>query len=417
VHVSDFIVGSPARDEDFWFRTDFIEELWAALEKHNVLLLAPRRTGKTSVMYRLKDKPRDNWLVVHLNVEDLITPSDFVVSLIDAIHEHQPSFLREFMAAGWGFLQGVLARIEKIEAYELKLELRRSEALKTKWQEHADDLMETVFRTDKKVLFIIDELPDLLGRMMNTVPDEFKVFLPWFRKTRDKSLRKNLRWLLGGSVNLIATLDQQGLVRHVNDLKVEPLPSFTDAEVREFVERMLAGHGVTFDEKVVPRIAELLGAPIPLFLQMLTQELYRSWKRNQSRPLTADTVVEVFNRALLGEMARDKLQHYRSRLDIHYPREERAAACHLLDQLSLSERGLSHAGLFNLYRQLEAKKTAARTGPELAQAFQRLLWHLQSDFYIEGQSDGRYDFASRLLKVWWKKYYGYEEGGCAWEPR
>jgi len=135
--MADFIVGSPARDDDFWFRAEFLEDLWEALEKHNVLLLAPRRTGKTSVMYRMLDHPRNVWLVIHLNVEDLKTPGDFIVSLIDAIHEHQPRYLREALAKGWSFVSGVLARIEKIEAFELKLELRKSEDLKTKWQERA----------------------------------------------------------------------------------------------------------------------------------------------------------------------------------------------------------------------------------------------------------------------------------------
>ena len=56
--MKDFVVGSVARNEDFWFRDSFVDELWDALRKHNVLLLAPRRTGKTSVMYRLLDQPR-----------------------------------------------------------------------------------------------------------------------------------------------------------------------------------------------------------------------------------------------------------------------------------------------------------------------------------------------------------------------
>jgi len=56
---ADVIAGSPARDADFWFRKEFREKLWVSLKKHNVLLLAPRRTGKTSVMYRMLDDPKD----------------------------------------------------------------------------------------------------------------------------------------------------------------------------------------------------------------------------------------------------------------------------------------------------------------------------------------------------------------------
>ena len=107
-------------------------------------------------------------------------------------------------------------------------------------------------------------------------------------------------------------------------------------------------------------------------------------------------------------MARDKLQHYRSRIDVHYPQEEREAACLFLGKLSLSDRGLSHRTLFQFYRQIEDRKTGPRTGPALSQAFQRLMLHLQSDFYIEARDNDAFDFASRLLKNWWKKYYGYE---------
>jgi hypothetical protein len=76
--------------------------------------------------------------------------------------------------------------------------------------------------------------------------------------------------------------------------------------------------------------------------------------------------------------------------------------------MSLIDTGLSHRALFQLYRQIEDRRTAPRTGPALSQAFQRLMLHLQSDFYIEPSVDGAFDFASRLLKNWWKKYYSYE---------
>jgi len=167
----------------------------------------------------------------------------------------------------------------------------------------------------------------MLNGMFDVSCDDYHTFLHWFRKIRDRSLKHNLRWLVGGSVNLIAALDQQGAVKKVNDLKTEPLPPFTNEEIGTFIEGMLGSRGVGFDETVVPRIRELLGKPIPLFLQMLTQEIYRLWKRDKSKIMTAIEVEEVYNKALLGEMARDKLQHYRTRIDVHYPQQEREAAC------------------------------------------------------------------------------------------
>ncbi len=338
--MADFIVGSPARDDDFWFRDAFVDDLWEALKKHNLLMVAPRRIGKTSVMYRMLEQPKDGWLVIHLNVEDLKNPGDFFVTIVDAIYEHQPNFLKEALASTWDFLKNMFSHIDTIEAFEVKLELRKIEDIDENWRARMDQLIDKVIASNKKILFIIDELPDLLNAIAARSTDEFAAFLHWFRKTRDKSLKSNLRWLTGGSINLLTTLDQQGKVNLINDLKVETLLPFNSNEVAIFVERMLSDHQVRFDKSVAPRVIELLGSPIPMFLQLLTQELYRKWKRNRDETVTAETVIEVFNKALLGETARDKLQHYRSRIEAYYPDEDKDAACGLLTRLSLSDKGI-----------------------------------------------------------------------------
>ena len=169
-----------------------------------------------------------------------------------------------------------------IEVSELKIELRKSEDLNEKWKERANQLMDRVIDSKRKVLFIIDEFPDMLTCMLGNSPEDHESFLHWFRKIRERSLKSNLRWLLGGSVNLVAVLDQIGKVKLINDLKIEPLPPFSQDEVNQFVTAMFQENWVEFDETAVPRIIELLGSPIPLFLQMLVQELYRQWKRNHS---------------------------------------------------------------------------------------------------------------------------------------
>lgn len=409
--MADFIVGSVVREGDFWFREELLKNIWESLKKHNVLLLAPRRIGKTSVMYRMLDYPKRDWLVIHLNVEDLKTAGDFFITLVDAINEHQPEYVRDTLLKSWDFLKGVFNRIEKVEISILKVALRRSENLNEKWEERLSQLIDRMIESEQKVLIIVDELPDMLNGMLANSRQEYDTFLHWFRKIRERSLRANLRWLIGGSVNLVAALDYQGKVKLINDLKIEPLPPFSKAEVEKFVRDMFKKNNVRFDEKAVSQIYELLGSPIPLFLQMLTQELNRQWKRNNTVPISIEIVGEVFNKALMGEMARDKLQHYRSRIDLHYPPEDREAACYLLNKLSLSEGGISRNSLRQLYRQVEEKKSGGRTSHVLNQAFQRLLLYLQSDFYIEEVKEDRYDFASRLLKTWWKKYYGYENGG------
>lgn len=43
-------VGGVPRGEDYFGREDLIENLWARLKRDNVLLVAPRRFGKTGAI-------------------------------------------------------------------------------------------------------------------------------------------------------------------------------------------------------------------------------------------------------------------------------------------------------------------------------------------------------------------------------
>lgn len=49
------LIGKPAEGEDFFDRVRETRRIWDRLDTDNVLLLAPRRVGKTSLMLRLRD--------------------------------------------------------------------------------------------------------------------------------------------------------------------------------------------------------------------------------------------------------------------------------------------------------------------------------------------------------------------------
>ena len=73
----EFYTGAPVDSSDLMFRDVFLAELWEALQTRHVLLTAPRRTGKTSVMDHLRDVPQHGFTVIYQNVQDLTHPADF----------------------------------------------------------------------------------------------------------------------------------------------------------------------------------------------------------------------------------------------------------------------------------------------------------------------------------------------------
>ena len=68
------LIGKPAEGEDFFDRERETRRLWERIDTDNVLLLAPRRVGKTSLMFRLRDgAEREGFHATYVSVADVTT--------------------------------------------------------------------------------------------------------------------------------------------------------------------------------------------------------------------------------------------------------------------------------------------------------------------------------------------------------
>jgi len=411
--MTDFYTGSPMDPDDLWFRDDFISRLWEILRGEHVLLTAPRRTGKTSVMDHLAARPRDGFSPVSVFVQDLDHPNEFLLTLLDAFHAKHPQLFRKVFQSTTSWIGKLLDRLEEVDVAGFKVAMRAQLPTGPEgWKEFGDkEFFPLARRSNQKLLFIVDEFPDLIVNMGRNHPELVRPFLSWLRGhcVNPRPRQDNLRWLLGGSVNLSSTLDALNALDLINALHEESLPVLTAAQVEEFVRRMLSERRVEFDDQVPRGVAECLGRPVPYFLQLITQNLYRRWKREQHR-LSHDDVRECFQDLIVSSDARDKLQHFYSRIQQYYLDPKRSAAYELLAKLSVSPNGLARSSLQQHFSGVLQEKGVASPDYQRRQLFNQLMRDLENDFYISELSgnpteETQYDFASGLLKSWWRKYY------------
>ena len=408
----EFYTGEPVEPDDLWFRDDFIDLVWEKLRHQHVLVSAPRRTGKTSVMNHLVEKPRHGYCAVYQNVQDLAHPADLFQTILDNFYEQNQELVQRIARGRWKLLDDALATVRKnvdsVSAGGFKIALRKSDPQwKSNWKRHGEDLLKAIRQEGKPVLLVVDELPDLILNMRDLEASPVKEFLAWFRVQR-QSPRPSadvIHWLLGGSVNLSSTLDELGEVDSINDIAVEPLPVLSDEQVTEFVCRMLESRDVPFKRKVPKQVVKRLGRPIPLFLQLVTQDLYRSW-RTKPREITVKDVNSVFDSMISSQAAQDKLQHYHSRIKLHYLEPRQSAAYLILGQLSQSDStGITRRALRDEFnRHLDELGTQLNASEQRRQ-FNQLMRDLENDFYVVETANDSFDFASGLMKAWWKKYY------------
>ena len=107
--------------------------LWDTLEAHSVLLAAPRRVGKSSLMLKLLREPKSGFDVLWLDGQDYDSPEDLVSDL--AIKA------AKLGGGTQGTVRRLLSRVagnlEELEIWELKIKLR--EQLKDSWRVQGGD--------------------------------------------------------------------------------------------------------------------------------------------------------------------------------------------------------------------------------------------------------------------------------------
>ena len=403
----DFYIGAPVEPDDLWFRSEFIAELQEHLRTHHVILSAPRRTGKTSVMDYLAARPHQGFAPISIFVQDIAHPADFILLLLDLFYQRHPKWFRDLFHKSGQWIGKVLGNVGDIDAQGFKITLRQQEPnLRENWKKYGDEFFAQVRKSEHRLLLLVDEFPDMILNMQKHDATLVRPFLAWFRGHRltPHPKQDHVRWLLCGSVNLSSTLDAINCLDEINDLHDIALPSLTKAQVIEFVETMLKGRGVQFDPKVPAKVAKELGRPVPVFLQMVTQDLYRIWKKT-GKPLTSRDVSRAFADLIVTSGARDKLQHYYSRIDQYYLPPKAAAAYALLAKLAISPAGLERGTLLAEFERSLIGQGDPAPADKRKQLFNQLLRDLENDFYVAEIKKGQFDFASGLMKQWWKKYY------------
>src|SRR3972149_3342776 len=140
--------GNPAIGADFIDREKEIAQILAALKKDNVLLIAPRRFGKTSIMRRIeKELLEQDTISVFLEVEDIYTPQRFVSEIVMALVENEKINKKTVFISGLkkGF-QWFKENIEELEIPVFKAKLRSSiEAdLKQDWLEKSGQIFDII---------------------------------------------------------------------------------------------------------------------------------------------------------------------------------------------------------------------------------------------------------------------------------
>jgi hypothetical protein len=396
-------VGPPVRGSNCFGRERFVDLLWKKLSGGHILLAAPRRFGKTSIMYKMLDEPRWEYQMFLTDLEPLREPADLVAKITELLMAKAKTAP---LLRGASFLpnrlwSGFRQTVEEIELHKLRIKLR--DELRPHWQASGDELFHRLSGAGFTIAFLLDEFPMMLdGMMRRGGSEDARLLLRWMRSVRQKPDSKDIRFLIGGSVGIGAILRKLGEISSINDFESIRLETFSTATAAAFLDSLAQGTETTLSRPCRKKMLDMVGLPIPYFLQVLFSEVRKVELQNGCE-VTPKLVEQVYHQRVLGVECKTYFDHYYGRIPEYYGLDRERAIKRMLRTLAMSAE-VRRDVCYQVYR----KECGASAN---AEQFNDLAADLENDFYIRPSEDGlSYSFASKILRDWWLRYYGMEYG-------
>ena len=397
--------------DEFFNRDIEIQRLTGLInENNNILIVAPRRVGKTSLVHetfrRLQKEGLD--YLLYVDIQHCSTPEDVIVALSLSACPYK-ELSDKILDAFKFFWKQIQDNIESIKSDQL-LEIKFREGLTGDWQAKGQKIMDNLAQADRPITICFDELPVMITRLLKSANESeyhqkrltADVFLSWLRKVMN-SHQGRLRFIICGSIGLEPILKRHGLSYTITLLRPYNLEPWRRETAEACLNALAKWYDLTLTNEARGAVLDHLGSYIPHHVQMFFGHLYEDcFKRNEKTPSVSD-VDRVYAQSMLSTRGHAELADYEERLlRVLEPNSVQLALDLLTEAAVTGSLTLENAGLL-------AQSVQGRNHDAICR---EVLDVLQHDGYLEREEGAQsWRFVSRLVKDWWKRRFS-----RAWSP-
>jgi uncharacterized protein len=391
--------------EEFFDRDIEIQRLTTLInEGNNILIVAPRRVGKTSLVCetfrRMAPKEADYFLYVDL--QHCTTPEDVITAILmetipyRALHDKVLNVFKAF----WKQVQDNIESVGSSGLFEIKIR----EGLKGDWLPKGKEIMENLAQSDRPVAICLDELPVMLTRLLGSKKaSEYElrrkdadVFLSWLRSIMGKHQEK-LRFIVCGSIGLEPILRHHGLSHTISQLRPFHLDPWDKETAKSCLKALSAYNNVSLSDQLCERMLDHLGIFIPHHVQMFFGHLHEDCVKRCAKDITVDDIDRVYNNSLLSTRGHAELTDYEERLLRVLESDAVPLALDLLTETAVNNSLTIEAA------RLLAQRNLSVSAEDVMREVMEILQH---DGYLEwNETKNQWMFTSYLIRDWWKRRF------------
>lgn len=377
-------VTGPVAEGKKYFRREYYEEkLWTEIKKGNhILLLAPRRLGKSSIVKYMERNSHKFYVCVYANIQSDNSISEFYKRMCSMIAAGlSRSDKTKHLIIGWKKNWKITSiTFEGIEVGSSDVDFRAM----------FFEMLEDVIRLEEKVVLFLDEFPDVVSKIAQHYSNkEAENLLDDIRRLRhEKKFKDNFILVLLGSVGLNHIVKKiTGRSDKVNDLHRLYLKPLDPSELDDFLHHLTVGASMILSEEVVDYIKCKILHLIPFYLQILLEASDDILRRDGRSDLTTNDVDIAYSTLIKQQ---DNFKDWDERLNEYFPDkykylEQLLTKCSHQNEITIQE-------IYNLSIPLGMEDSYKADLDDI----------LIADGYLSEGDNGFY-FNSPLLRDWWKK--------------
>jgi AAA+ ATPase superfamily predicted ATPase len=368
------------------------DRLWRYFENgKNVLMLAPRRIGKTILLNRLKEESESKGFhAVLLDVQGYREEKAFFSQLCASIQEE--------VGIGQAVISALTDRLRRLFHGAESQRDWRTILLATDWTEFADHLLSQLEETQEgeanhRWLVLVDEIAVFTKALLDAEgKQKAHDFLYKLRNLRQK--HRNVLWLYTGSIGLDAIARRNDIEGALVDMEIVPLEPFARETAIGFLNNIAQRRGCSFTAEALDIVLSRLGWFSPYYLEKIAEVACD--KTNEGREIGPPVADHAAN-SLLDLTYRTYWATWREHLDKNFTEPDRTHLFALLAAIAQSPDGASVGTLLQILNTGDNPRTSA--------TLNGFLDTLECDGYLSADpARTRFRFRMNLLREWWLRY-------------
>ncbi len=376
------ITGPVATGDYYYHRAEIVSEIWEELEKGCfILMAAPRRVGKTSIMRYIQNNPKENYKVIFQSIQSLTSEE-------------------EFYKAIYALILSCLSTSNKLKNYfqtYLKTksitEVNISGGFKISntsinYLNEINKIISDINEIGETIVLLIDELPEVLHRLnKNGKKEEAISILKNLRTWRQDEKFKNLKFVLAGSIGIHYVVNAiEGRNSDLNDLKKIQCNTLDKDEINKYIDWATKDATIQYSNELRDYLLEKIKYFVPYFFNIMFDTINNTARKEKNQTMTKSSIDNAFNLVIKNN---EYFSDWKNRLSEYLPKEDFKYVNNILTHIAHKDN-ITIQEIYN--KASEYNKN---------DVYMDLINELEHDGYII-EENKKYIFISPFLKEFWK---------------